>query len=177
MNLYRKIRGSIYDKEKLQEVSDCGRMFLERLLEVNPNKRLTASEALLHPWFKCRLTGSTLSSIIRPPSPILSAISRVLVPVPEKIINSPSAVPGKGSIMNKLNIPSPRQPVRQNPLQEKFEMVTGGGSLLEARNVTDSLKLSRTPDNTSKEKNVKTLMSTNNELISRIVRMMSVFRL
>ena len=53
-DVYKKvIRGdySLSEKE-WKKVSDNAKDLLKRLLEVNPQKRISAKEALNHPWFK-----------------------------------------------------------------------------------------------------------------------------
>jgi serine/threonine/tyrosine protein kinase RAD53 len=48
------VREVHYDKEKLKElgISEAGRDFLDKLLKVNPDERLTAEQALQHPWMQ-----------------------------------------------------------------------------------------------------------------------------
>jgi len=39
-----------FDGEKWASVSPQAKLFIERLLETNMNKRMTCEEALSHPW-------------------------------------------------------------------------------------------------------------------------------
>mmetsp|Transcript_73771 Transcript_73771/g.171087 ORF Transcript_73771/g.171087 Transcript_73771/m.171087 type:complete len:619 (-) Transcript_73771:108-1964(-) len=49
------------DKAKWRRVSASATDFVYKLLEVNPNKRLSASEALRHPWIETRKTSASSS--------------------------------------------------------------------------------------------------------------------
>lgn len=48
--LFRKIQNVSYDWEDCPEVSNVGKDFVAKLLVLNPKQRLTAEEALNHPW-------------------------------------------------------------------------------------------------------------------------------
>ena len=48
--LFHKIRHGEFDRSKLQHISADGRHLVESMLLVDPKKRISASEALRHPW-------------------------------------------------------------------------------------------------------------------------------
>lgn len=48
--LFHKIKHGIFDKQRLQKLSEPARDIVEKMLEVDPVRRLSASEALKHPW-------------------------------------------------------------------------------------------------------------------------------
>ena len=176
-NLYRKIKGAVYDKKKLHNISASGKLFLERLLEVDPYKRLTASEALLHPWLKS-VVNKNHSCPIRPPSPIFSAISRVLVPAQErkiKVFRTSSQGSGSSQQENKKYFLEQKQQEVKLKLQRRHDLqytdIIGIGStnLLQARNVNDSIKMSHVHKCKSDGDNVRNLST-------RFERILNFFR-
>lgn len=60
--LFHKIKHGQYDRNKLQKLTPHGKDIVERMLEVDPSKRLSASEALKHPWILTTPTDSHLTS-------------------------------------------------------------------------------------------------------------------
>lgn len=51
--------------ESFKEVSESAKNLLKRMLEVDPDKRITAQEALSHPYFKEDLEGKSLDYGVR----------------------------------------------------------------------------------------------------------------
>jgi len=65
-NMYRKIctaRFQFHDKYWSQ-VSDLAKDFISKLLVVDPTKRLTAEEALDHPWFTSNEKSMAMESLM-----------------------------------------------------------------------------------------------------------------
>ena len=52
-NMYRRIVSARYQfhEQYWNQVSDQAKDFIKRLLVADPNERLTADQALVHPWF------------------------------------------------------------------------------------------------------------------------------
>lgn len=64
LNILRKKPKFVIDEDILGFVSNNGQDFLKKLLQADPKKRLSASEALKHPWFKSNgLNKSTKPSL------------------------------------------------------------------------------------------------------------------
>eukprot|EP00727_Mastigamoeba_balamuthi_P010910 m51a1_g6441 putative protein serine threonine kinase (463) ;mRNA; f:378686-384856 len=52
-DLYRSIKDAAFDRTgPWENLSDCAKDFISRLLVQRPDQRMTASEALLHPWIR-----------------------------------------------------------------------------------------------------------------------------
>jgi len=63
--LYEKISTVSYDWEDCPEVSDTGKDFVAHLLVYDPKQRMTADDAMKHPWVKgAKLSGDHLSRSI-----------------------------------------------------------------------------------------------------------------
>lgn len=62
--LYKQISRGSYHEGPLKDfrISDEARDFIDSLLQVNPNDRLSAKKALLHPWVKMGYTNSQISN-------------------------------------------------------------------------------------------------------------------
>lgn len=60
--MFHKIKHGQYDKNKLQRLTPHGKDIVEKMLEVDPSKRLSASEALKHPWIVTVQTDNHLST-------------------------------------------------------------------------------------------------------------------
>ena len=54
--IIRKIKKGIYDESELNNKSDESKDLIRKLLEMNPNKRLSAQQAIKHPWFEVTRT-------------------------------------------------------------------------------------------------------------------------
>ncbi|SCU95502.1 LAME_0F12398g1_1 [Lachancea meyersii CBS 8951] len=64
--LYKQISAGSYHEGPLKDyrISDKAREFIEAFLQVNPSERMTAEQALQHPWIKSMETFSVLDSQI-----------------------------------------------------------------------------------------------------------------
>ncbi|SCU79801.1 LAFA_0B05688g1_1 [Lachancea sp. 'fantastica'] len=64
--LYKQISAGSYHEGPLKDykISDEARDFLESFLQVNPSERMTAEQALQHPWIKATKTSDALDSQI-----------------------------------------------------------------------------------------------------------------
>ena len=60
--LFHKIKHGQYDRKKLEKLTPHGKDIVEKMLEVDPSKRLSASEALKHAWIVTAQTDNHLSS-------------------------------------------------------------------------------------------------------------------
>ena len=162
-NLYRKIRSALYDKEKLDDISACGRSLLEQLIEVNPTKRLTATEALQHPWFTTCLGANEFSKNCPVNKvPVFAALSRAIVLIPEGVIHvlrADSTAPHRVSNTNMAKKPS----------------------LLKANMINDSLKveekrLKSSPVLVKKNSGGRTVQGSRDNIAAHLSSFMNYFR-
>jgi serine/threonine protein kinase len=117
------------------------------MLEVDPTKRLTASEALMHPWFQGLEFGLDPEEII-----ILFPIS---VSVPVCVTESKKMEVANGNIDVKHVESMPDIGMEcVNPLNSKCEVLRRS-SLLKASMIRDSLKIISTAINVTKSDNTK----------------------
>ena len=61
--IIRKIKRGFYDESELRLKSEESRNLIKKLLEMNPNNRLSAYEALKHPWFEKTRTRERIISM------------------------------------------------------------------------------------------------------------------
>ena len=165
VNLYRKIRGCLYNRELLKDISPLGIHFLESLIEINPTKRFAASEALCHPWLKYHnIVPYSFSCQIEPKTQLFSVFSRVLV---TNVLRTDS---GKEKINNSCDSCSNNVQTNQNVLDMKR------CTLLNAGNVRDSFReLKHIKEQKLKENrniihdHVSTKVNRRSSVISRLV--------
>jgi serine/threonine protein kinase len=126
-----------YDRGMLTRISPVGKGILSMMLEVDPAKRLTASEALLHPWFQGIELG--LGSV---DSEEIVILCPVCVSVPVRVIESRKADVTSSNIGIRH--------VESIPDIETHCEVLRRSSLLKASMIQDSLKLITTAIKASK---------------------------
>jgi serine/threonine protein kinase len=106
-----------FDAPEWEHVSTTAKEFINKMLVVNPQERMTISQALAHPWIKKEAQGTTVDLLPRVTKAfngkkafkkavdVVIAIQKIQHPKPEPegdlLVLKPDAVPNSGS--NKVD--------------------------------------------------------------------------
>jgi serine/threonine protein kinase len=150
LNLATSFRLKFGYRELLTRISPAGKGILSMMLEVDPTKRLTASEALMHPWFQG--LEFDLGSLDPEEIIILFPIS-VSVPVCVTERKKMEVANGNIDVRHVESMPDIGMEC-VNPLNPKCEVLRRS-SLLKASMIRDSLKIISTAINVTKSDTTK----------------------